>query len=204
MNPYENIFQELVELAVKGELEKPKLAPRIRLERRLCDDGISRKIKIYPPNREYVQKFVSLIKFPANLNECWEWVGGFRVRNYGGMKFKGEIWLAHRLSLLFSGRDPREDGKCACHNCDNPICVNPAHLFIGTREDNMRDMANKGRANKPSGENNWRASIKSETVLNIRKDYTIGGMTYQQLANKYNTTYNVVYPIVRGISWKHV
>lgn len=202
MNPYENIFQELVNLAVKGELVKPKLAPRNRRERRLCKDGIKRRIRINPTNREYVQKFVSLMNVTPDKNKCWEWTGAGRVRNYGGMRFKRKTWLAHRLCLLFSGRDPR--GKCACHHCDNPKCVNPSHLFIGTMKDNSQDMIKKGRHNASRGEDNGCCTTPLSTVLAIRKEYVKGVITQKQLAEKYNVTPTVVSLVLLRYSWKHV
>lgn len=202
MNPYENIFQELVALAVKGELVKPKLAPRNRRERRLCKDGIKRRIRINPTTREYVQKFVSLMNVTPDKNECWEWMGATRVREYGGMTFKGKLWLAHRLCLLFSGRDPR--GKCACHHCDNPKCVNPSHLFIGTMMDNTRDMIRKGRNRPTKGEDNGGCTTPLSTVLALRKEYVPGIISQKHLAEKYNVTQNTVCLIVNRYSWKHV
>lgn len=202
MNPYESTFQRLVELAVKGELEKPKLAPRNRPEQRLCKDGIRRRVRTNPTDHEYVQKFISLIKITPNENECWEWLGHRRVRDYGGMRFKGKIWLAHRLALLFSGIDPT--GKCACHHCDNPKCVNPRHLFIGTMADNTRDMMNKGRNTPLRGEHNPASTTSLSAVIAIRKEYVRGVITQKELAEKYGVTENTVSHIITRKSWKHI
>lgn len=76
-------------------------------------------------------------------NGCWIWTAA-RIRGYGVFRVAGRNIRAPRVSYeLFVGPVPRS--LSACHHCDNPPCVNPAHLFLGTQKDNMLDMAAKGR-----------------------------------------------------------
>lgn len=75
---------------------------------------------------------------------CWQWTGRIRDGGYGRMKLNGKETRAHRVSwLIHKGDIP--NGLCVLHRCDNRLCVNPKHLFLGTRRDNYEDMKKKGR-----------------------------------------------------------
>ena len=76
---------------------------------------------------------------------CWNWTGSKNgINGYGRITVEGKSYCAHRVSYeLFVGIIP--NGYNVCHKCDNPVCINPDHLFVGTRSDNMQDASNKGR-----------------------------------------------------------
>src|SRR5690606_7676110 len=95
-------------------------------------------------------------------DECWPWTASDDGRGYGAFGIRRRVEKAHRVAFFLDrGRWPEQ---FCCHSCDNPSCVNPAHLFEGTHDDNMRDMAAKWRAaskrrsnlyNQPSGNDHW-------------------------------------------------
>ena len=106
--------------------------------------------------------------------DCWEWTGDEKVHGYGRISANGrEKVLAHRLSFfLETGVNPGE--LCVCHHCDNPGCVNPSHLFLGTKKDNHDDMKGKGRGPDQDGPKNGNAKLTADQVRYIRAAHTKG------------------------------
>ncbi|MGI9297063.1 MAG: hypothetical protein ACR2QC_04095 [Gammaproteobacteria bacterium] len=88
-----------------------------------------------------------MAKVSKQPNGCWLWIGATRGtrQKRGCFWFQGANWDACRWALSRMGRPP-VDGECACHRCDNPLCVNPAHLFWASQAENVADMHNKGRS----------------------------------------------------------
>lgn len=79
------------------------------------------------------------------ITQCWEWTGSTKGQGYGLFAIDGHPHSAHRVSYEeFNG--PIPDGMMVCHECDNRLCINPTHLWLGTALDNVRDMIEKGRA----------------------------------------------------------
>ena len=92
-------------------------------------------------------------------DQCWEWTGIHTKHGYGQIHINNKIKRAHRYSWeLHFGREV-PDGLCVCHRCDNPKCVNPHHLFIGTQEENMKDSSAKGRVYKGGAGIPWNRNI---------------------------------------------
>ena len=109
--------------------------------------------------------------------------------------------LAHRVAWwLTHGAVP--EGMCVCHHCDNPGCVNPAHLFLGTPTDNIADMVLKDRQYRPKGENNSNAKLTEEDVRAIRREHAT--TTQRELARKYGVHNATISLIVRRQIWRSV
>jgi hypothetical protein len=134
---------------------------------------------------------------------CWEWQACYTGIGYGQFGYKGKNILSHRFSYLLN-KGPIENGLHVLHKCDNPKCVNPSHLFLGTAQDNMIDMNNKGRGNQPKGEKQHFAKLTEKQVIEIRQKYATNNYTHRQLGKEYNVSNVVVCNIINRIIWKHI
>ena len=110
----------------------------------------------------------------------------------------GGIIGAHRYSYELA-YGPIPDGLCCCHRCDNPQCINPEHLFLGTRSDNLQDAVRKGRM--AHGETQGNSKLTEVDVRAIREDKVSTGSI---LGEKYGVHPNTIYAIKKGLTWKHV
>jgi hypothetical protein len=142
--------------------------------------------------------------------ECWEWTAGLRGNGYGQFWMNGTNVMSHRFSyvlhhpLTIDLLEHRE--ICVCHRCDNPKCVNPAHLFLGSQGDNMRDRETKGRANRTleKGEKHPSSKLTEDDVREIRIKYANGGVSQRQLALEYGITKTNIGTIILRKSWSHI
>jgi len=117
------------------------------------------------------------------ISDCWQWNGTKDKDGYGRF-FSGKHTKSHRLSYSLQYGDISE-GMCVLHKCDNPSCVNPNHLFLGTHKDNSIDMVNKGRNPDIRGENNPYAKLTNEQIKEIRKLGESTDLSQQKIADKY-------------------
>ena len=130
-------------------------------------------------------------------NGCWIWVAHKDKNSYGRIDGK----YAHIISWELNN-SPILNSLHVLHHCDNPACVNPDHLFLGTHQDNMKDMIEKNRQAK--GEKNGMSKLTEKIVLEIRADWATGKYTQQKLAKKYNNKRGTVCDVIKNKTWKHI
>lgn len=164
---------------------------------------------------QYPDNMAARLLAGSTLNEatgCREWHRA-RSLGYGLIKVAGKMLKTHRVAYeLECG--PIPDGMFVCHHCDNPACINVAHLFLGTPADNSADMKRKGRgalgdknaARRPEviekrrGETHGRAKLTDADILAIRADPRTHGL----IAAEYPVSMSMVQKIKHGDNWKHV
>ena len=139
-----------------------------------------------------------IVRFQNKISkstECWEWTA-FKVRGYGRFSFGGKTYQAHRIAAFFDGMLPSLDSDLqVLHRCDNPSCVRPSHLFLGSHADNMADKTAKGRQSK--GASHGTAKLSIEDVREIRR---VQNSCYE-LARRYNVSPSHIAKIKRGELW---
>ena len=135
---------------------------------------------------------------------CWLWLRARAVAGYGVFANPGGERLAHRLAyeLTFG---PIPAGMFVCHHCDNPPCCNPAHLFLGDNQANMRDASQKGRIVIPlhQGTEQWLAKLNVDAVREIRRRAAMGE-TQDSIAARFGVSQAGIWRIVHRKSWSHV
>ena len=137
-------------------------------------------------------------KYITMTNDCWIWTGAKSSSGYGNFRLKSKQVKPHRaMFTLFNG----ETDKLICHHCDNPLCVNPKHAYVGTYASNRKDCVSRKRNNSPKGENHPKAKLNKAQVSSIRKKYTTGKYTQTGIATMYGVTQGLIGQIVRGKIW---
>lgn len=137
---------------------------------------------------------------PVTECGCWLWLLKVNKKTgYGSIDVGKRTRLAHRVSYE-AFRGPIPNGMLVCHQCDVRCCVNPDHLFLGTHNDNLIDMHTKGRNADLRGANNGNARFSEADIVDMRTS----SLTTAALAQKYNSSFQTIWGIRAGVSWKHV
>ena len=159
----------------------------------------------------------------AKSDGCWEWQGTIKTDGYGAVVVSRKQYLAHRYAWALTN-GPIPDGMFVCHHCDNPRCVRPDHLFLGTALENNRDKMAKGRYGIVGwewarGENHWsrrlpthttagvknsHAKLTPEQVLSIRQQHTRRWGARKRLAQQYGVSTSTISHIWSGATWRCV
>ena len=129
--------------------------------------------------------------------DCWNWKAGVQHFGYGQFSVGHKGYVAHRYSwIMHKGSIPK--ALFVCHKCDNPKCVNPDHLFLGSQAKNMKDKTKKGRAQK--GTDCYNSKLTPEKVVAIINDTRY----YKEIANEYKISTSLIAKIRAGEAWKHI
>jgi hypothetical protein len=141
------------------------------------------------------------VHFAINTR-CWLWTGHRGSNGYGRIKVSGKVQMAHRMAWeIENGSIP--EGLCVLHRCDNPSCVRPDHLFLGTHRDNAIDREMKGRGSKQRGEERGSAKLTNQDIPRIR-ELCDNGVTQRAAARIYGVAQSTIGEIVRREKWSHV
>jgi len=134
-------------------------------------------------------------------HECWQWFGVKHLNGYGRFRFNGKYYLAHRFSWEFyKGEIPEK--LDVCHTCDNPSCVNPSHLFLGTHQQNMQDRTQKERQAK--GELIGNSKLTEEDIILIKDLYQRYKIPHSKLAKMFQVNKSGISRIINKQMWKHI
>jgi hypothetical protein len=188
------------------------------------------KLKAATPE-EYKQRFLSRIDKGFHPKGCWVWTGTLDGNRYGVLWMNGKNEFTHRLAYAYAKGSIAPNME-VCHACDNPSCVRPSHLFQGTHDKNMKDMATKKRSalgkrngrhthpettargdrsgarlhpdSYPRGSKHGQAKLTEKTVRVIRSLYRTGLYSQQTIANQFSVNQTMVGFIVRRKVWTHI
>lgn len=186
-----------------------------------------------PSETDSEDRFWSRVSIVDDETSCWEWIAGCFPDGYGSVVIDGRKRGAHRVAYERTyGKIP--SGLCVLHRCDNPPCVRPAHLFLGTHADNAADRGQKGRTArgdasgarlhperlKPAtgaahgarlhperlarGTANGAARLNEHVVRKIRHLYITGGWTQADLGRQFGVSRSTISLVIRGLTWAHV
>ena len=150
-----------------------------------------------PNSKDITERFWSKVD-KRGSHECWPWLGHLTKKGMGqigvGRRGEGLVYVS-RLSWQIA-YGPIPESMCICHHCDNPACVNPVHLFLGTHRDNMDDMLQKRR--HAYGTKHPAAKLNEQKVREIR----VSKQSDYELAEYYGVSRRLIWKVRKRISWK--
>lgn len=158
------------------------------------------------PVADPIKHFWSFVDRSGGPDSCWEWIGGRTKKGYGSFGFRGKTFSAHRISYEISNNISIPADMCICHHCDNPPCVNPKHLFLGTKSDNSLDMYKKGRRVFVGlkGQDHPRSKLTDEDIRIIRSSYRPNEVSYYDLAKQFHVSPATIFYVVKRETWTHI
>lgn len=156
-------------------------------------------------DQSVLQRFWNKVDTAAGIDVCWPWLAHRKKHGYGQFTLRKGVFIgAHRISYALShGAIPPGSGLHVCHRCDNPPCVNPRHLYLGTAQDNMLDCVTRGRANRSRGTAHLHAKLTPDAVRRIRAAAPYRGL-HTDLAREFGVSPHAIYMVRIGRTWVHV
>lgn len=150
----------------------------------------------YKPTEHELANFWSKVR---KGDDCWEWQGARTPFGHGVFSNKAGMKTAHRFSyLIHHGEMPQ--GMFVCHKCDNPACVNPAHLEIGDQFDNMGGCSKRGRIARGNRHPRSKLTdVKAKAILMLYRD----GVGLMELTQMFRVSQNAIRQVVTGVTWHH-
>lgn len=144
--------------------------------------------------------WASVLRLPGDA--CWVWSGAKTPKGYGQVCWGGRRTYAHRVAWELSVGEPPKPGHEICHHCDNPSCVRPDHLFMGTRSDNMHDCHRKGRSRGTFAKGHLRTRPTTMTMERVGEMLAglATGRQPTEMANEWDVSKNTVFNVIYGKS----
>lgn len=177
------------------------------MEKVLADNNVYHS-KIPNLDEGIINRFWDKVALTEDYNLCWIWQAGCSERGYGRYHIIDRDFAAHRIAyVLHYKKDPLEFG--VLHSCDNPRCVNPKHLFLGTNNDNVQDKVKKGRQARPTNKwkgkerpeikkwNNPQNKLSESQWYEVKNIYEKGKLSYQKIADIYGISKRATMGIVK-------
>ena len=140
-------------------------------------------------------RFWRKVQKTRDASACWPWLNGRTGSGYGAIRWHGRVMYAHVLAWQFFHGCEVPPGKVVRHHCDNPICCRPSHLILGTHDDNMADMVQRGRSRK--------GVLEPADVLEVRRLHAQRTPT-REICGRFGITQKAVWFVVRRISYRHL
>jgi hypothetical protein len=152
------------------------------------------------------EEFLNFVSVHGD-NDCWPWLGNQNGKGYGRVEYDGKLQQAHRVSWQIH-HGPIPNGFNVLHTCDNTICVNQKHLFLGTQQDNVDDMIAKSRdnfgGNRPQiGSEHHNAQLNEDKVREIKR-LLEEGHRHKDIAEWFEVSRQAITNISTGHRWSHV
>lgn len=182
-----------------------------------AENEVGDVIKGVKPSLKDTKRFWTKVLCGDDLDGCWIWRGSKKGTGYGEMRLPYKRVLVHRFSFLIHNGF-LDESLLICHHCDTPLCVNPRHLFMGTKADNNTDKANKGRVvaksgdehhfrlhpeKIPRGERHGRAQISEAQARNILLRHSLGEDN-TSIANSIGVSRHLVCCCTSRKTWRHI